>query len=304
VLIFWQHRTIDYHIIRDTRSALNFDFRCCKVLFDEDSVAQLARACRLVFAIDGSSWLPCTAKPRCLPERLAAEIFRHHTKGANFDPEKSGAEWWAQVRQGGHAEEGVQFHWDTDEVAVERHNVNLHPHLSTVTYLTDCGAPTLIVDRRNPLKPELLKGSAYGTIHEGMLSYPQLGKHIVFDGQLLHGTVPRPGERGERVTFLVNVWLNHRPSNCRIIPDSLAAQLGDGALDISLGASERPPSHAVRSAGEEFKATFGRREQNHQLKVVLPQHRPTDSTVLLQWTNTAHLGAAEIAGQQSSSADA
>ena len=31
----------------------------------------------------------------------------------------------------GHSEEGIQFHWDTDEVAVERHGVNVHPHLST-----------------------------------------------------------------------------------------------------------------------------------------------------------------------------
>ena len=31
---------------------------------------------------------------------------------------------------------------------------------------------------------------------------------VVFDGQLLHGTVPQPGEKGERVTFLVNVGVS------------------------------------------------------------------------------------------------
>ena len=51
------------------------------------------------------------------------------------------------------------------------------------------------------------------------LSWPKQWKHLAFDGQLLHGTVPECTANiavpSRRLTFLVNVWLHHRPSNCR-----------------------------------------------------------------------------------------
>ena len=53
---------------------------------------------------------------------------------------------------------------------------------STVTYLTDCGAPTFVLDRRNPPRP-LDVAIAYGPVRRGLLSCPRVGKHIVFDGQ-------------------------------------------------------------------------------------------------------------------------
>ena len=37
----------------------------------------------------------------------AMAIFEHHTAGCEFDPARSGAEWWSQVRQSGHREEGM-----------------------------------------------------------------------------------------------------------------------------------------------------------------------------------------------------
>ena len=35
------------------------------------------------------------------PRRLAQEIFHFHTKGLTFDPKRSGAEWWVQIRDAG-----------------------------------------------------------------------------------------------------------------------------------------------------------------------------------------------------------
>eukprot|EP00747_Dinoflagellata_sp_TGD_P207591 gnl/TRDRNA2_/TRDRNA2_81142_c0_seq1.p1 gnl/TRDRNA2_/TRDRNA2_81142_c0~~gnl/TRDRNA2_/TRDRNA2_81142_c0_seq1.p1 ORF type:complete len:453 (-),score=64.97 gnl/TRDRNA2_/TRDRNA2_81142_c0_seq1:16-1293(-) len=295
--------------------SLCFEHRACEVTTSAEARTELLKACHLVFALDGSSWMPCTASPRCLPERLAAAVFAHHTAGlsacSDFDPARSGAEWWAQVRQQGHREEAVQFHWDTDESAVEQRRINVHPHLSTVTYLTDCGAPTLILDRRNPRSVESgsVAAACYGPIRRGLLSYPRIGKHIVFDGQLLHGTVPlgapadsdeQKAERAvERVTFLVNVWLNHRPSHCRPVPDSLAARLGDSSLQVDLtpctepscapvaGASKSPEEGAMRS----FETTFGRQEpHDHHLRVLLPS-RSCD-TLVLEW----EAGLAELRG--------
>lgn len=274
----------------DAGPALSFDHRVCDVSMAGEAWSQLGKACRLVFVLDGSSWMPCGAEPRCLAEKVASAIFAHHARGADFDPSRSGAEWWAQVRQSGHAEEGIQFHWDTDENAVEQHGVNLHPHISTVTYLGSHGAPTMVVDRRNSSSVSDID-SVYGPVRSGMLSYPRAAKHVAFDGQLLHGTVPRRGLAGERITFLVNVWLNHRPSNCRRVPKKLARRLGDPSLDASLAEASHGLAEVVveKGAGEHFESTFSRSQglKKHRLAVPLPSRQPDmghePTTQLLRW---------------------
>lgn len=254
----------------DAGDTIRFDHTLCELRFPEDALQLLRKTCRLAFAMSGSSWLPCKAKPRCLAESLAAAVFEHHAAGATFDSARSGAEWWAQVRHGGHEEEAIQFHWDTDEVAVERHGVNIHPHVSTVTYFSNCGAPTLVLDRRNPLRPAELAKCAYGPIRQGLFCRPKVGRHISFDGQLLHGTAPHPdGEHGERITFLVNVWLNHRPSNCFPVPRGLAKRLGPPLEGMSLTARQRPPVMVASAQYGTFETTFGRRRHDHRLRVSL-----------------------------------
>ena len=286
----WRMPELNVEARTASADGMCFETRMCWMqhLGDEE-LERMLKTCRLVFALDGSSWMPSHETPRCFAERLAMAVFRHHTVGCRFDPARSGAEWWAQVRQSGHHEEGIQFHWDTDEVAVERHNVNVHPHLSTVTYLSDSGAPTLVLACRNARRPSLT--SAYGPIHEGALSWPKLWKHLVFDGQFLHGTVPSVeySKSGPRVTFLVNVWLNHRPSNCHRLPKSLSTRLGDAPLPPSiLTEAIRPPLHGSNqhSDATKFESTFGRRSLSHRLACCLPRTVPPSSegrTVLLQW---------------------
>lgn len=179
---------------RTVEAGPSFDFkwRVSEMTMPAGAWLELKKACRIAFAFDGSSWWPCGARPRCLAECVAQAVFQCHTQGASFNPKRSGAEWWAQVRHGGHAEETIQFHWDTDEAAVEQHGVHLHPHLSTVTYLSDCGAPTLVLDRRNA---SLLKdvGSIYGPIclRVGVQPLPRLCDHAPLNRALAHA--PRGG---------------------------------------------------------------------------------------------------------------
>ena len=79
-----------------------------------------------------------------------------------------------------------------------------------------------------------------------VLSYPSLGKHIIFDGSLLHGapsnetlkkawTAKEPGNLSSsssdnnddvvRVTFLVNIWINSRPS-IHSLDDEIKGRVG------------------------------------------------------------------------------
>ena len=237
----------------------------------ETELASLRRDARVVFALGSSNWCSADAVPQCTLERLALSVFEARTAGIEFDRSRSGAEWWTQVRTEGHAQEGIEFHWDVDEYCCDTYGVNVQPQLSTVLYLTDTGAPTIVLQVPGPRSSAEVEQHAYGAVHEGFLSCPAAGKLISFDGQLLHGTVPlamlnrpdgaRPSEpasqpnsqpanqplsgapcatESQRVTLLVNVWLGHRPSGIEALPSSLATSLSQRYA--------RPPAQGVRAA--------------------------------------------------------
>ena len=231
--------------------ALDFRFRSGQLRMTESEAATLSVDCEMAFALDSSNWLGATAKPRCALERLARAIFQQHTAGVSFDPATSGAEWWTQVRDGGRRHEGIPFHWDVDEHRCALPGgVHVHPHLSTVTYLTNVGAPTLVLDAGSPkAATKSAIATMYGPVRSGYLSYPKVGRTIVFDGAKLHGAVPCTGDHGapagmQRVTFLLNVWLGHRPQAVQPMFSSLAASMSqlwqphpaEGALNM------QPPS--------------------------------------------------------------
>mmetsp|Transcript_14680 Transcript_14680/g.31854 ORF Transcript_14680/g.31854 Transcript_14680/m.31854 type:complete len:441 (-) Transcript_14680:723-2045(-) len=216
-------------------------------------------------------WMPAKGmKPRCRLEQMAVEVFNQHVPGGyTYDSATSGAEWWVQIRPSPplsgrysmHADKdehdhgqdqdmaktGISFHWDKDEdlrLAMGG-SMYLHPHLSTVTYLTDIGAPTMVVSCRvNNFSGEYI---ASGDSTEGYVSWPRKGKHLSFDGRYLHAAPGDLMERGEfdkqckidassiaddhelqklkrrhrRVTFLVNVWLNYKPFNVDSFPETM-----------------------------------------------------------------------------------
>ena len=184
-----------------------------------------------------------------------------------------GAEFWVQVRRVG-ARNGstIAFHWDSDETCM-RAGVHVPPLLATVTYLGGVGAPTVVLplaasergmalatvdgatsaDGSAAVATACARGAAY-------LSRPVPGKHLAFDGRLLHGcpteyslppaaaataAAPATAADGEpstaeedagslRVSLLVNVWRCHRPLAAHRLPAELAARLSsdpDGAED-------------------------------------------------------------------------
>ncbi|CAD7967844.1 unnamed protein product [Amoebophrya sp. A120] len=146
------------------------------------------------------------------------------------------------------------FHWDQDYGTAEC------PFLGTVTYLDNVGAPTVVLDypKDNEVDEEVQDGSRGGAppppsnignnqrknktmkkknrsksastrtntkrvIETGFVSHPEAGKHLAFQGNLLHGvpeqlqkTTTRPGlvhrnsvpvsQSRKRITFLVNLW--------------------------------------------------------------------------------------------------
>ena len=177
-------------------------------------------------------WVPSEGfEPRCSLERMALDVFRHHTKKGTYDPNCSGAEFWVQIRPSPEAgrytmhaqedendndnnkskdmaKEGISFHWDKDEDLriLCGGNTYIHPHLSTVTYLTDIGAPTMALNIRvNQMTGEYIVPGETATRGDdnnnnnndnnntgnddkvqGFLSWPKFLKHLCFDGRYLH----------------------------------------------------------------------------------------------------------------------
>ena len=136
----------------------------------------------------------------------------------------------------------------------------LHPRVATVTYLSNIGVPTLVLDKRSPPPKDIEKKSLGGSIEVGWLSHPMVGKHIAFDGRLLHGAPgtffptatkkrldcedhePATKKRKvevkstiscendvhsstQRITFMVNIWLNHCPIDAELIDDNLCSKM-------------------------------------------------------------------------------
>jgi hypothetical protein len=149
-------------------------------------------------------WMPADGtKARCVLEQMALDVFHHHVPdNYQFDPDTSGAEWWVQIRPSpaagrytmhdppqqddDMAKKGISFHWDKDEDLrlLAGGSLYVHPYLSTVTYFTNLGAPTMTVNCRIDtfngewMLPEQNQGS--------FVSWPKQGKHLSFDGQFLH----------------------------------------------------------------------------------------------------------------------
>jgi hypothetical protein len=216
-------------------------------------------------------FIPSEMKPRCALEGLALQIFNAHVKDLDgmYNPSQSGAEWWTLVMDANkpktthddddEAEEDddddeVGMHFDADYGLEEQMpNMLLHPRVATVTYLSNVGAPTIVLDKHSPPPCDPEKKSLNGDVQRAWLSGPQFGKHIAFDGRLLHGAPALffPGKAtsdatnisGEearaskrpkleqhlspekRVTFLVNIWLNHCPLDAELLDDDVCEQM-------------------------------------------------------------------------------
>lgn len=179
-------------------------------------------------------WVGADAKPRDLLEQFALHTLWSHMEYAGYSRSWSGrraangrpllgAEWWIQHRE---AEDprGLEWHFDEDIALYEDEGLTLSPALATVTYLTSSGAPLLIL---SPLRlrqlsdgsESMLVGLDAESSAEVYMSHPTAGKHLAFDGRLLHG-IPAGDERvqraaGERLSLMVNLWAGRQPTGWR-----------------------------------------------------------------------------------------
>jgi len=242
-----------------------------------------AADCRTAF-LRCSYWLGAKEAPRCGLEALARAIFDRHVGDAAYDADRSGVEWWVQVRgrTGDQHEEPVAnelgealgFHWDRDEMMNDEQKINVHPQVASVTYLTSNGAPTMVLQQPSRPRDRVPVGDV-AEIPVGYLSHPVAGKHICFDGRLLHGVPPElaaeaSGVEGPagytRLTFLANVWLNHRPTSVDPLGEEVVAKLNPKCVFATSFAN---PAPIVEVRTEEEAPVqgfaFGGKGEEHEL---------------------------------------
>ena len=144
----------------------------------------------------------------CDLEKLAHWICISHLQSSPPEIQQSmaGAEWWVQIkRQNEQGDQGIELHYDKDETLAELWDLGSFPTLSTVTYLT-----------ANPALPTLIYPHSYHDdetreIPSCIVSYPSfLGKHLAFDGRLLHGAPYHEALLQQQVRIRRRVFtLNH-----------------------------------------------------------------------------------------------
>ena len=173
-------------------------------------------------------WIDKDAVPRCSLERVALGILRFHAaRLPSASPPCLGAEFWVQVRSSG-GSPTIALHWDSDETHKASSGEHIPPWLATVTYLGSHGAPTVVLPAAADAHGRAVRA---GTDQCAFISQPLPGKHLAFDGRLLHGALHELGAPDTapyvRSTLLVNLWLSHRPSGCERLPEALLGLLSD-----------------------------------------------------------------------------
>lgn len=256
-----------------------FDVLTIPSLLPNESISPCDRlidqAIELIKHSTDTHWIPHgkeNCDKLCQFEKLAYSIFQRHVDTYRLSDKigpDGGIEWWVQVKnmsKGDSKEAPIDLHYDKDEELAEKFDIGSFPTLSTVTYLGGgiiddgvgrnkvCAAPTLIFPHTYDMPDEGIIGGEDSAFSSGpstksspptpnvVISHVRTGKHIVFDGRLLHGApgnphlrqnpeVIRDGEdtktshEGIRVTFLVNIWLARRPSKVTILPSGVRDKL-------------------------------------------------------------------------------
>ena len=220
-------------------------------------------------------------RTRCNLERLALAVMHHHTPAdgcIGVGLHVRGVEWWVQSRSSSASrvthpwgsciqsrQPSMGLHFDSDEELKGATGEHKTPWLATITYLGSRGAPTVVLpvvgdcEGHAELLPET--SAASGTF----VSYPVAGKHVAFDGGLLHGVLAEmssegpadPDEPYVRCTLLVNIWCSHRPLAAVRLPAEIAATLsnspqaaffaGATALPATLAPQPQPRDHGAGS---------------------------------------------------------
>ena len=166
-------------------------------------------------------------------------------------------------------------------------------------------APTMVLDVSSSQMEQLATDDGDGSnlgdlpseraiVERAWLSWPEIGKHIAFRGDLLHGAPLELGivsgtgkttgacDLGERIVVVVNVWLRAAPQAVHAFPATAVPLLHDVDVGVDppcLGPGERVEVGTCKGSLADSKevcdqmCNFGSGEEVHMLKSTSPSTR-------------------------------
>jgi hypothetical protein len=189
---------------------------------------ELVRHSKSTFWLD-TGFVENQGENLCVLEKFAWRVFQQHTRHYNVHDGCAGRDDTNHTKE----DAAIDLHYDKDETVAEVFDLGFFPTLSTVSYLGSSDqqclgtAPTIVFKQQYEDPPE-------AGIREMLISHPSPGKHLVFDGRMLHGAPAHPGLRQsivdptfpkERITFLVNIWIGYRPCDATTLPNDIREKL-------------------------------------------------------------------------------
>ena len=203
-------------------------------------IEQLSTEIEVVFPSEGrkvrSFWIPINGSiyPANQPLAMGKAVAVLHDlayPGGSHNSGIVGAEFWAQSRPAGAF---IDPHFDKDEFLLRSEGLMRMPCLSTVTYLSALGGPTVIFNQ-TATADKLVSPAAPD---EAYFVWPRRSRHAVFQGDMYHavrGDLAVTG--GHRVTFLINWWARDLTEG-----DQRAVRLNEDVLgDLHQQCYARPP---------------------------------------------------------------
>lgn len=175
-------------------------------------------------------WYSFNRPPQNIIEEFIFKSSRQHNTFESY----IGAEWW--IRTHNSKSSSWPFHIDADLGRHRKKEGYISAPFCSVTYLSDYGQPTVLVDRYHdwtiPTKDGFyITGDNMWT----MWSAPKMGKHISWSLPYFHGVVRDYGDfpEGEtRVTLMYNCWKGEKPYAPECIEYNLPYKISEGTVDI------------------------------------------------------------------------
>ena len=181
----------------------------------------LQKQCLKLFE-KGSFWLSARSDHgNSLVENVVRQIFAYHVPDDFRFSAEAGAEFWVQIRDQT-IHDSLPFHFDKDELMFSTQGLMRNPHIATVTYLSGDVSPPTVVFTLTPDDVDIKTDRCFKPPDRAFVSFPLLGKHLAFQGNMYHGVLGRMRNQLStvpRVTLLVNIWLTGRPANTKIFRD-------------------------------------------------------------------------------------
>ena len=154
-------------------------------------------------------------QPKTKPRRFSIEQLIEVVSSIDFPDgvpaEIEGAEYWVEVRKNGGRDGNNAFLFDKDVGYATNQQQMRFPALSTMTFLTDGGAPTIILNRTTDIT-----GSHFvpAVPSQGYLTVPTVGKHLRFNSRAQHGLLGEGCSSScdeDVVVIRINWWAHKAP---------------------------------------------------------------------------------------------